>query len=437
MTLRIGLRREEKILREKRAPLIPSHVRELIASHGLDIGVQSSSGRIFGDEDYRREGAGVEDNLSDCDIIIGLKEIPPSQILPGKVYLFFSHTAKGQPQNMPMLQRLVDQGCTLIDYEKIVDSQGRRMVFFGKQAGLAGMIDSLWALGQRLRLEGIPSPFSRIRQALRYESLVAAKEAVEKAGWDIKNKGLAPGLAPLVCGITGYGHTSQGAQEILELLPVERIKPLDLAGLFKMKNYSASRIYLAVFKEEDMVESRKSSGPFAVQDYYDHPERYRSRLSRSLPYLTLLINCIFWSPQYPKFVTRAALEKMYSGPKPPRLKVIGDISCDINGSIESTVKPTHPQNPVYVFDPKRGKTHDGFKGRGPVVLAVYNLPAEIPLESSVYFSQILKDFVPALAAADFGRDFENCRLPEPLRKAVILFKGRFTPDYLYMRSFVR
>ena len=437
MALRIGLRGEERILRERRAPLIPSHVRELISQHGLDISVEASSLRVFGDVDYRREGARITDGLADCDIIIALKEIPLTKILPGKVYLFFSHTAKGQPQNMPMLRRLIDRECTLIDYEKIVDDQGRRLVFFGKQAGLAGMIDSLWAFGQRLRLEGTNNPFSRIKHALRYESLVAAKEEVEKVGWDIKTKGLPPGLAPLVFGIAGYGHTSQGAQEILSLLPVERVEPQDLPDLFKKKSYSAGRVYQVVFKEEDMVEPRKGTGAFALQDYYDHPERYRPRLSRSLPYLTVLINCIFWTPKYPRFVTRTMLGRMYSAPKPPRLKVIGDISCDINGAMESTVKATHPQNPVYVYEPRRGTARDGFKGRGPVVLAVYNLPAEIPLESSVFFSQVLKEFIPPLAAADFSRDFESCRLPRPIRKAVVLFRGRFTPDYQYMQSFIR
>lgn len=436
MPNQIGLRQEQKILEEKRAPLIPSHVRELIAQHGISVSVESSRVRIFSDEDYRREGARVTDDLSDCDIILAIKEIPLSRILPHKAYLFFSHTAKGQAQNMPMLKRLIDQKCTLIDYEKIVDDRGRRLVFFGKQAGLAGMVDSLWALGQRLRVEGVATPLVRIRHMPSYESLVAAKEAVSQAGWAIKEKGLPPQLAPLVIGIAGYGHTSQGAQEIIDLLPVEKISPQDLPLFMKARDYSAGRIYLTVFKEENLVEPRRGFGPFALQDYYDHPEHYRPRLARALPFLTLLVNCIYWMPKYPRFVTRAALQRLYGSRKPPRLKVIGDISCDVNGSLESTVKASHLQHPVYVYDPKRGRGIDGFKGKGPVVMSVYNLPAEIPLESSVFFSQVLKEFIPSLAAADFSHGFEGCHLPQPLRRAVILFKGQFTPDYEYMRKFV-
>ena len=436
MPLRIGIRQEQKILEEKRAPLIPSHVRELIDRDSLDIRIQSSSVRIFADADYRREGARITDDLSDCDIILALKEIPLTKIYPGKVYLFFSHTAKGQPQNMPMLKRLIDLKCTLIDYEKIVDDKGRRLVFFGKQAGLAGMIDSLWALGQRLRLEGIPSPFSYLRHTPRYLSLVEAEEDIREVGREIRENGLPPGLAPLVCGITGYGHTSLGAQEIFGLLPVENVAPRDLPSLFKKKNYSAGRVYKVIFKEEDMVEPRRGYGPFRLRDYYEHPRKYRPRLSSYLPYLTMLVNCIYWSPKYPKFVTLTALRRLYGGKKPPRLRVIGDISCDINGAIESTVKATHLQNPVYVYDLKRRRALDGFKGRGPVVMSVYNLPAEIPLESSVFFSQVLKDFIPSLAAADFGGTFEDCRLPNPLQKAVILYRGEFTPAYQHMTQYL-
>ncbi len=436
MPLSLGIRREERVLQEKRTPLIPSHVRELILGHGLDVAVQSSTLRVFGDQDYGREGARVETDLSDRDIIIAIKEIPLSQILPGKVYLFFSHTIKGQAQNMPMLKRLMDKGCTLIDYERIVDEHGRRLVFFGKQAGIAGMIDSLWALGQRLRQDGVPTPFARLRHTPLYESVVAAKEAVSKAGWAIKEKGLPPSLVPLVIGITGYGHTSQGAQEILDLLPIERVEARDLPTLFKKKDYSGGRIYLTVYKEEDLVVPRKGFGPFKLQDYYDHPEHYRAVLDKTLPLLTLLVNCIYWTPKYPRFVTVKTLRKLYGGAKAPRLKVIGDISCDVNGSIESTVKATHLQHPVYVFDPKRGRAIDGFKGRGPVVMSVYNLPAEIPLESSVYFSQVLKEFIPPLASAKFDDGFEGCHLPAPLKRAVILFKGKLTPDYQYMSRFV-
>jgi saccharopine dehydrogenase (NAD+, L-lysine-forming) len=148
MKTRIGIRSEDRNPWERRAPLIPSHVRELQQNYPLEVWVQPSATRVFSDDDYRREGAVIARDLSPCQVIIAIKEIPSALILPEKAYLFFSHTAKGQAQNMGMLRQLEVKRCTLIDYEKITDEQGRRLVFFGRQAGQAGMADTLWALGQ-------------------------------------------------------------------------------------------------------------------------------------------------------------------------------------------------------------------------------------------------------------------------------------------------
>jgi len=169
MKKHIGIRREDKNQWERRVPLIPTHVRELIQNHPLDISLQPSAIRVFPDSDYEREGAKVEEDLSSCSVIFAVKEIPLSFFEKGKVYVFFSHTTKGQPHNMPMLKRMIDQECTLIDYEKIIDDKGRRLLFFGKQAGQAGMIDTLWALGKRLLQKGRKTPFVGIQQAHRYE----------------------------------------------------------------------------------------------------------------------------------------------------------------------------------------------------------------------------------------------------------------------------
>lgn len=178
----IGIRREDKNPWERRVPLIPSHVRELVQSHSLEIWVQPSKLRIFPDEDFSREGAKVEEDLSPCKAIFAIKEIPLHFFRKGQTYVFFSHTTKGQPHNLPMLRKMVELGCTLIDYEKIVNEKGQRLLFFGKQAGLSGMIDTFWALGQRLDDEKKKNPFSMIKQAYRYKSLVEAKEEIEKIG---------------------------------------------------------------------------------------------------------------------------------------------------------------------------------------------------------------------------------------------------------------
>lgn len=434
----IGIRREDKNQWERRVPLIPAHVRELTQANHLDLRVQSSPIRIFPDEDYRREGIKVEDGLSPCSTIFAIKEIPIHLLEKGKVYFFFTHTTKGQSHNMPMLRKMVDLGCSMIDYEKIVNEKGQRLLFFGRQAGEAGMVETLWSFGQRLKIEGLAdNPFATLQQTYKYKSLVEVKEEIQKIGWQIHNKGLDPSLVPLVCGFTGYGHVSQGAQEIFELLPFEEVQPENFKSFIRKKNFSAHTLYKVVFKEKDLVKPKNRGTKFELQDYYDHPEKYKPVFSSFVPFLSIIVNCIFWSPKYPRFVTKQDLKKLYGGKAAPRLRVIGDITCDVDGSMECTVQATEPDKPSFVYDPFQDAVLFGFAGTGPVVMAVDNLPAEIPLESSVFFSTALKQFVPQIAAADFSGALANCHLPDPIRKALILFRGQFTPEYEYMRNFIK
>jgi len=433
---KIGIRKEDKNQWERRAPLIPAHVGSLIKEHQLEIWVQPSKIRIFADEDYALQGAMIEEDLSPCSIILAVKEIPIHFFRPKKIYIFFSHTIKCQAHNMPMLKKMIEFGCTLIDYEKIVDGQGRRLLFFGKQAGQAGMIDTLWALGQRLTQLGIKNPFANLKQAYYYQSLVEAKEEIKKVGWQIYNHGLHSTLVPLICGFAGYGHVSQGAQEIFNLLPMEEVSPSHLLQFIKNRQFSASKVYKTVFKEEDMVAPLESGEKFELQDYYQNPERYKSIFESYLPYLTILVNCIYWTPKYPRFVTKKFLKELWRFEDNPRLKVIGDISCDVEGSIECTLHSTDPGQPVFTYNPLQEKAIDGFQGKGVVIMAVDNLPAEISLESSIFFSQALMPFVPPIAQADYSQSFSSLNLPEPIKRAIILYQGQFTPGYQYMKKFI-
>ena len=335
-----------------------------------------------------------------------------------------------------MLKRMIELGCSIIDYEKIVNEKGQRLLFFGGFAGQAGMIDTLWALGRRLKLEGIETPFLRLEQTVNYKSLVEAKEGVAAVGRLIQKNGLPPQLAPFVCGFMGYGHVSQGAQEMFDLLPSEEVSPRDLPELFKNGRPAARGLYKVVFKEEDMVRPIDPGRAFDLQDYYVNPQNYAPVMEGHLPYLTVLVVGIYWTPKFPKFITKPFFRKFYGGEGTPRLRVIGDITCDIDGSVECTVQATDSENPVYVFDAETGRALTGIEGKGPVVMAVYNLPAELPLESSTYFSGGLKKYVPAIVAADFRGEFSRCELPPEVKKAVILYRGKLTPAYEYLSKFV-
>jgi alanine dehydrogenase len=436
MNTRFGIRREDINRWEKRVPLIPSHARELTDRHPVEFRIQPSDIRVFTDEAYRLSGIPVEEGLSPCPIVLALKEIPVELIERGKTYLFFSHTAKGQAQNMPMLRKMMDLGCTVIDYEKMVDEKGRRVLYFGNYAGHAGMIDTIWALGKRLEAEGTPNPFTVLEPTHRYRNLVDAKEAVGKLAWKLVKQGPPPGLGPIVFGFFGYGHVSQGAQEVFDILPVETVRPADLPRLFEDGGKEHRNLYKAVFREEDMVRPIQPGKAFDLQEYYQNPEGYRAVTEELVPYLTAVVNGIYWTPRFPKYITKPFLKKLYGGDARPRLRVVGDISCDINGSIECTVKATDSENPVYVYDPIEDKAVTGFEGRGPVVLAVYNLPAELPLESSTYFSGKLKEYIPALAASRFDETFAACGLSDVLKRACILYRGKLTPDFAYLGEYV-
>lgn len=428
----IGIRREDKSDWEARAPLVPGDVKRLVKEHAVAVRVQTSTRRTFANDAYRDSGAEVVDDLGDCPVIMGVKEIPPEKLRPKCTYLYFSHTIKGQRANMPALKRLMELGCTLIDYERIVDDRNRRLVFFGRFAGIAGMIDTLWALGRRLREEGIENPFTAVQQAYKYKDIAHAEVELEKVADSIRQGGLPQQLRPLVCGFAGYGHVSQGAQQIYDLLPVEEVAPADLPALCG----DSLVCYKVVFKEEHLVERIEASSSFDLQEYYDHPERYRASFFPSAAYLTVLVNGIYWAPKYPVLITREQFQTLYVGGKPPRLRVIGDITCDIDGSLACTVRATEPDDPIYVYDPFSGQAQNGVRGRGPVVLAVDFLPCELPVDASNFFSEALRGFIPAIAKADLNADLSRSGLPPELQRATIVYRGKLTEPYQHLAKFV-
>ena len=435
MKISIGIVRETKSIWERRTPLIPSDIEKLISSYPVDFYIQPSEKRIFSEEEYINAGAIIQEDISNCSIIIGIKEVKIKNLYPEKIYTFFSHTIKGQVFNMRMLQKILDLNITLIDYEKIEDKEGKRLIFFSVQAGLAGIIDTLWALGKRFETEGIITPFSEIKQAHKYDSLEEAKDAFKIVGQKIKNDGLPSKVSPLTVGISGYGNVSKGVQELLDLLPCKNLSANELLNLNSSDNLSNNHIYKIIFKEVDMVSPIENDNKFDIQDYYDFPQKYKSKFENYLPNLTVFVNAIFWDTQYPKFVTNQYLKKLYSSGD-AKLKVIGDISCDIEGGVECTLKSTEPGNPVYVFNPVIGEIRDGVKGNGPVIMAVEILPSEIPRESSIYFSSVFSKLMPGLINANFVDKFSDLDIPYEFKNAIITYKGELTPNYRYINKFL-
>ncbi len=431
----IGIRREDKNEWEKRVPLVPDDVRWLKEKHGIRTIVQPSQIRIFSDDEYRAAGAEINEDLGKAGVIFAVKEIPTALFEADKTYVFFSHTIKGQPYNMPMLKDMIALRCNLIDYERVLNEKNQRLIFFGRYAGLAGMLDTLHGYGMKLQARGVANPFARIRQAYQYASLEEAKADVAAVGVEIDEHGFPEELCPLVVGFAGYGNVSRGAQEIFDLLPHKILSAEVLVEM--LDNFSSDTLNLVkvVFAEDDLV--RPLQGAFDLQEYYAHPEKYESKFENYLPMLSILVNCIYWTDKYPRLLTKEYLKNRTVLESTPNLQVVGDISCDIDGSIEITRKATKPDDAYYTYFAEADRFENGVQPLGVTVMAVDNLPCEFPRESSIEFSTVLRAFVPEIAAADFSRADADMKLPYPVQKALILHGGNFGRDYQYMSEFVK
>jgi len=431
----IGIRRADKNKWEKRTPLIPEDVKYLKAKYGIQTLIQPSEIRAYTNEQYSTAGAEVVEDIHSAKVIFAVKEIPLHFYRPGKTYIFFSHTIKGQSYNMPLLKKMMELKCNLIDYERIVDESNRRLIFFGRYAGIAGMVESLHAFGQKLKSKGIQTPFDKIKQAYQYESLEETVKVLKEIGNKIKIQGIPEQLQPLVIGFAGYGNVSKGAQEIIDILPVKEISPGDLRNLNNIsKDDFSKNLFKVVFKEEDLV--RAKEGNFHLQDYYDHPEKYAGKFEEYVPYLTMVVNSIYWTDRYPRLITKKFLRSNDYLKSDQKLMVIGDISCDINGAIEITYKTTDPGNAFFTYNLKSDTFEDGILKDGITIMAVDNLPCEFPREASKEFSSVLKNFVHEIINADFSKPFDELSLSYPIKKALILQQGELTENYLYLNKFL-
>jgi alpha-aminoadipic semialdehyde synthase len=335
---------------------------------------------------------------------------------------------------MELLKRLMALKCNLIDYERIVNEKSQRLIFFSTHAGYAGMIETLVAFGQKMKLKGFDSPLAQIKQAFEYQSLEDAKEHIKQISCQISEKGLPEAFSPLVVGFAGDGNVSLGAQEIMDLLPIKEILPCHLDGIRNQKDVDRHTIYKVIFREQDMV--KPLSGEFELQDYYDHPEKYESTVEQHLPMLDILVNCIFWTEKYPRLITKDYLKAQAVSQADSNLSVIGDISCDIEGSIEITKEATMPDQACYTYFAETDTFEEGIPAKGITVMAVDNLPCEFSKGSSMFFSNVLKEFANDIVCADFGKSFDDLDLPYPIKKALILHNGQFTTDYTFMEKFI-
>ncbi|KAI9193475.1 Saccharopine dehydrogenase-domain-containing protein [Polychytrium aggregatum] len=391
----LAIRREDKNRWERRVPLVPQDIARLVKEHNAKVIVQPSTRRVYTDDQFADAGAIISEDLSAADIVLGVKEVPLDQLLPGKDYMFFSHTFKGQKHNMPMLQDILDKKIRLIDYELLTDDHNRRLVFFGRFAGYAGMIDGLHALGQRLLGLGFATPFLNIGMSYVYRCLADARLEVTRSGQSIMDDGLPKQLGPLTFVFTGNGNVTKGALHVFKCLPHEWVSPDDLKDLVESGNYSRHKVYLTQVQAKDYL-VRKDGQAFDNAHYKMHPEEYDSVFHEKIaPYTSMLINGIFWDLKYPRLMTIEQTEKLARENR-LRMLAIADISCDINGSLEFMSHASTIDHPFFMYDPIEKKSHHEVEGDGMIIMSIDNLPTEMPLEASAYFSDSLLPFVKEL-----------------------------------------
>ncbi len=435
---------------EKRVAVTPKEAKQIVEwGHRLIVqpAVNPKTGaikRIFPDVLYKQVGAEISEDLSPADVIFGLKEIHPTRILPEKAYYLFSHTHKGQIKNRQMLKTFVERKTTVIDYELITDDENRRyLTAFTYNAGYAGMVDSLWTLGKRLKAKGFHNPFEVIKQSIEVEHLYKAKETFEHAAHKIRTRGTPKKLPPVVVCFLGRGKTAKGAREMFNILPYEEITLEQLEDVFhygsrnKLYALHISRDVIYRLKEDAMHLKNEYDAltPREKRSFYDkNPQYFESNLDKVLPYVTVLMNCVFWSPEYPRIVTKELMKQIYKEHK--TLQVIGDITCDPNGSIEFS-KETWIDNPVYIYNPLTEKIKDGFDGEGIAVMAVTNLPCEFSADASHQFANDLSPFLKNIVTANYKGTLEESGLVAEIKKAVILWQGKFTKNFEYMNEFIQ
>jgi len=428
----LGIVREEKSFWERRVPLPPNRVAQLVQA-GIKVLIQPSTRRCYADKEYEKVGAVVTEDLSPCNFIIGVKEIPIENLMSNRSYLFFSHTIKGQPYNMPLLDIILEKNIRLFDYEVIKDSSDQRLVAFGRFAGCGGAIGLLRGMGQFLINRGLTTPFLHVGSAYMYPDLATAKKVISGVGEQIKENGLPEALKPLVIGITSKGRVAQGCYEVLSLLPHKLVTPEELEGIFEKKDFEHD-IYITYIEHQHMV-AHKDGKPFDKKEYYQHFKQYKPIFhEKYLKYYSVLANCMYWNESYPRMVTDQQMKFAVEAGE-SRLFAVTDITCDFEGSIQFLKKFTSIQEPFYVYDPANGNVIDGAldAGKNKILFhAVDHIPAELPKDASDHFGEKLVPFMEALVKSDGSVPYEEQDLIDELKSAMICTQGQLSPSFKYI-----
>ncbi|KAH3892671.1 hypothetical protein DPMN_016794, partial [Dreissena polymorpha] len=438
----LAIRRETINVWERRAPLSPSQVASLV-KQGFKVIVQPSNRRAYNMQEYSDRGATIQEDISEASVVIGVKNIPEDLLIPDKTYCFFSHTIKAQKDNMPLLDAILEKNVRLIDYEKMVDKNGQRVVAFGKYAGVVGMINILHGMGLRLLALGHHTPFMHIGPSHNYRNSEAARQAVRDAGYEIALGRMPKSIGPLTFIFTGSGNVSKGAQEVFQELPHEYIEPDHLPKV--AKKGSLKKVYGCEVSRDDHY-VRIEGGKFNADEFDAHPDRYVSVFSHKVaPYSSCIINGIYWAPGAPRILTIPDAKTLLKSQQypwlpssmgcpqlPHRLIALCDISADPGGSIEFMKECTTIDKPFCLYDAELNQETESFKGDGVLICSIDNMPAQMPREATKYFGSLLLPYIPDIMRSDAKTSFEDFDTTPTVKNAVIASNGRLTPNFAYI-----
>ncbi|KAI6122567.1 Saccharopine dehydrogenase-domain-containing protein [Pisolithus croceorrhizus] len=457
--LTIGIRREDSArIWERRCPLTPDAVQELVQQDGVDVLVQPCDRRVFPVDHFLKAGAKLHPTLEPAHVIIGIKETPlnelitapvpapqPSESLVHRTYLMFSHTIKGQPYNMPLLSRFLGENNSqpstlprLIDYELLSGSDGKRTVGFGWFAGVAGALESLSALAHAHLEIGVASPFLHAPRPHTHPSIPSLRATLRAIGQRISEDGTPKPLGAFVIGLTGNGQVSQGVLSILEELPIVKVGVKDLPSLVGNPETDLRKVYLVHASPEDYL-SRMDGGQYNRSHYYQNPSLYKSDFATKVaPYLTLFLNGVGWLPGFPRLMTNEDLTVALNRAAevgPARFGTIGDISCDIEGGLEFMPRASTLSEPVFKHRPAFLPSHL------PAVhiMSVDILPTSLPLDASNHFSGVLIPYLRALvreyrSVRGSASEEKQCQYEEALERATVAKGGQLVGKHKWLRE---
>ena len=397
--MKFGIIRERKNPPDRRVVLSPEECQNVLSKFPkAEILVESSPIRVFSDQEYADKGLKVVNDLETCEVLLGVKEVPIEALIPNKKYFFFSHTIKKQPYNRELLQAVLDKNIELYDHEVITNTKGSRLVAFGRYAGIVGAYNGFRAYGLKFDLFQLPKAESLLDQ----QALITELKKIQ-----------LPNIKIL---LTGKGRVGNGAKEMLDAMELRQVAPSE---------YLSETFNEPVYCQIDVSQyvKRKSGIKGSKTDFFQNPEAYESDFFRFAKVTDFYIAGHFYGDGAPYLYTR-------EDAKQPdfNIKVVADISCDIDGPVASTIRPSTIAEPIFGYDPESETETDFKKEKAIAVMAVDNLPCELPRDASVGFGEAFSKYV---IPSFFDNDEDGV-----LDRARMTQKGKLTPRYAYLQDYV-